>query len=300
MEWSKEDLEKGEQVAMQPVSPPKDSDHRREMIRNLMTLGVELVAWRHLSEDDLRWAWEADTYAPVRDLVAALGAKAASTEHWRQRVEKAAEALADVAPGELGRLDLVGRIERLKTERDEAVRLGAVGTHERDELNREIEGHGRREEAAIAALAAVGVDASLGLIQGVHAIIARLKPSGQVAAGVRSLEAAIISGTRGEPALRAAWMEALSRLAAGAQEAEALRGDLILCQQERDAAENRASGAEQDRDSAPAEVERLKAQLDQANNGWAHEQRERRERRAAESRLAATQTELDTAKARTQ
>lgn len=39
-----------------------------------------------------------------------------SAETWRKRVEQAAEALADVLPGEVGRLDLLARIQALKTD----------------------------------------------------------------------------------------------------------------------------------------------------------------------------------------
>lgn len=40
-----------------------------------------------------------------------------TAEVWRKRVNEAADALADVLPGEVGRLDLVARIEALKKER---------------------------------------------------------------------------------------------------------------------------------------------------------------------------------------
>lgn len=46
---------------------------------------------------------------------------------WRKRVEAAAEALADVLPGEVGRLDLLARISALRAERDDLrLRLTAL------------------------------------------------------------------------------------------------------------------------------------------------------------------------------
>lgn len=53
-----------------------------------------------------------------------LAAKAQSAEAWRKRLEAAADALADVLPGEVGRLDLLARIAELKRQRDEARRGG--------------------------------------------------------------------------------------------------------------------------------------------------------------------------------
>lgn len=48
-------------------------------------------------------------------------AHATNAEVWRKRVHDAAEALADVLPGEVGRLDLLARISDLKRQRDEAL-----------------------------------------------------------------------------------------------------------------------------------------------------------------------------------
>lgn len=47
-----------------------------------------------------------------------LAAQAQSAEAWRKRAEAAADALADVLPGEAGRLDLLARINELKRLRD--------------------------------------------------------------------------------------------------------------------------------------------------------------------------------------
>jgi len=44
-----------------------------------------------------------------------------SEEVWRKRVEAAAAALADVLPGEVGRLDMLARVAELKRQRDAAV-----------------------------------------------------------------------------------------------------------------------------------------------------------------------------------
>lgn len=186
-------------------------------------------------------------------------------EHWRQRIEKAAEALADVAPGELGRLDLVGRIEGLKAE--VAAGRAVVATLRMD----------------LAACAARKGE--------LEAELARLKPSGQVAEDERTVRVALppdwdIPGA------------ALSRLVAGAQEAEALRAKVA----EIEAAEARQREAkresyreahrlEQERDAARAEMERLKAGLNdkEVARKLLELARDRLRERAAsaESRLAA-------------
>lgn len=74
---------------------------------------LQHAEWRRMAADDVFLA-EVDRH------VASQGGRIASLESsekaWRQRVEKAADTLADVAPGELGRLDIVARIERLKAE----------------------------------------------------------------------------------------------------------------------------------------------------------------------------------------
>lgn len=70
-------------------------------------------------------------YVPSHSLTRAVGALAEvgteaararqSESAWRSRIEQAAEALADVLPGEAGRLDLLARISELKRQRDAAV-----------------------------------------------------------------------------------------------------------------------------------------------------------------------------------
>lgn len=56
-----------------------------------------------------------------------------SAELWRKRVEAAADALADVLPGEVGRLDLLARITELKRHRAEAMEKIQSALSERDE-----------------------------------------------------------------------------------------------------------------------------------------------------------------------
>lgn len=46
MDWKDEELNEGERVMTYPVSPPKDSTHRRETVRAIMTRAVELAAAR--------------------------------------------------------------------------------------------------------------------------------------------------------------------------------------------------------------------------------------------------------------
>jgi predicted nucleic acid-binding Zn-ribbon protein len=69
--------------------------------------------------------------AEIERLKAELAREKQAADVWRKRIEAAAEALADVMPGEVGRLDLIARIEVLKNQRDDAqgevVRLTAIG-----------------------------------------------------------------------------------------------------------------------------------------------------------------------------
>lgn len=46
MNWTDEELDEGERVLVRPVSPPRESNIRRETVRALMTRAVELVAAR--------------------------------------------------------------------------------------------------------------------------------------------------------------------------------------------------------------------------------------------------------------
>lgn len=74
---------------------------------------------------------------------------------WRQRLEAAAEALADVMPGECGRLDIVSRVKALKAERDRAKEQLAWSETQRAEA---LLGRQRMEserDAAVAANAAL-------------------------------------------------------------------------------------------------------------------------------------------------
>jgi hypothetical protein len=54
-----------------------------------------------------------------RSAIADRDRYASTSEVWRKRVHEAADALADVISGEVGRLDLVSRINELKRQRDE-------------------------------------------------------------------------------------------------------------------------------------------------------------------------------------
>lgn len=131
---------------------------------------------------------------------------AQSAEAWRKRVEGAADALADVLPGEVGRLDLLARIAELKRQRDE---------------------WRRRAESL------------LKQAEGFEAELARLKPSGQVAEDAEQVRE--ILGTHATEKT----LGALSRLAAKAQSSEdwerkAMDAEkhpaVIAFRQERDAA----------------------------------------------------------------
>lgn len=121
--------------------------------------------------------------------------------------------------------------------------------------------------------------------------IARLKPSGQVAEDVEELSETIDHAWPVSDPLHAGDHAALSRRAAGAQQAEALRGELVFCQQERDSAADRASGAEQDREALRAEAARYEeaAKHDQTKLEEAERARNKAmiDRSSVESRLAA-------------
>ena len=58
--------------------------------------------------------------AEVSKLERLLESARTSEGVWRKRLEAAADALSDVAPGEMGRLDILSRIAFLRAERDEA------------------------------------------------------------------------------------------------------------------------------------------------------------------------------------
>lgn len=113
-----------------------------------------------------------------------------SAEVWRKRVEAAAEALADVLPGEVGRLDLLARISDLKRQRDEALALA----------------HGSVMDEAD------------------HFLADRSKPSGQVAEDVSAIEALWSGVTPPDDDWRKAG-ESLTRLAAKAQGYDAAVAD---------------------------------------------------------------------------
>lgn len=122
---------------------------------------------------------------------------------WHKRVEQAAEALADVLPGEVGRLDLRTRIGALKQElseeREERKRLAECAS-----VTEVLAARRERDEA--------------------RAELARLKPSGQVAEDVERIEMALCDVARdpsGESAVVADADSALSRLATKAQGYEA-------------------------------------------------------------------------------
>jgi hypothetical protein len=96
--------------------------------QHIAAQGAAVAMLRDLA--DLRGA-EIDRLIGERDAArAALARETANSEAWRRRVEKAADALADVATGEIGRLDLLGRIAALKVElkdeREERMRLSEL------------------------------------------------------------------------------------------------------------------------------------------------------------------------------
>lgn len=124
---------------------------------------------------------------------------------WRARMEAVAEALQDVAPGELGRMDVVGRIARLRAQ---FKRTG------RDEVG--------AEHTALQATA-------------------NRKPSWQD--DEATIRTAIVSlGDPRDYDLRAPSLADLTRLAAGAQEVEALRAKVMALEVRHDR-EMQARGA---------------------------------------------------------
>jgi hypothetical protein len=235
--------------------------------------------------------------------ISAQGARVAvleaNAETWRQRVEKAAEALSDVTPGELGRLDLVGRIERLKTEvetmraqmesnaardKEQAIAMETnyrCATEDRDSAVVEME----RLKAEVERLnthAGLANQEVTRLKADLEAV-SRLTPSGQVAEDEQAVLAAMPSPTLGAA-------EALSRLAAGAQESESLRARVaelateVSREQEMRRMEHATLSGEVA--AARAEVERLKEQKDALYKGLsaALADRETRRLEAAEAR----------------
>jgi hypothetical protein len=181
MKWTLEELEAGEDAAARAAASPIPEDLApkvRAMVIAVMNKAIELRRLEVLV--------------------------------WRQRVEKASEALADVAPGELGRMDLVCRIERLKAE------VMRLNTH--------------------AGLASQEVDR-------LKADLAHLKPSGQVAEDEALLVGALehINPKAGLLGFESDKVDAAARrLAAGAHAAEALRAKMAKVEKERDAIREKA------------------------------------------------------------
>lgn len=102
--WSEEDLNEGERVLTYPVSPPKDSTHRRETVRAIMTKAVELAAARFnaMTDDTLRYALRSEDWGSIEREFALHGARlmslserlSASEESVRELTRRAQQAEA--------------------------------------------------------------------------------------------------------------------------------------------------------------------------------------------------------------
>lgn len=142
-----------------------------------------------------------------RNALADRDRHANASEVWRKRVHEAAEALADVLPGEVGRLDLVARVNEVKRQRDEWQ---------------------QRAESL------------LKQAEGLEAELARLKPSGQVAEEYEAVR--LLLGGASSPALIGLAAKAHGyEMADGerrrlAAESERLHSLLASAEHERDAA----------------------------------------------------------------
>lgn len=158
-----------------------------------------------------------------------------SAETWRKRVEQAADALADVLPGEVGRLDLVARIQALKIEAGRLDAHAGLANEEVDRLRSEL---------------------------------ARLKSSGQVAEDVKVVRERLSRLIGAPHPADEAVYEALWRVAARAQgykEATSERDEantaLALVAHERDRLRDYAKHIETCRDAAVADNAALLEQL---------------------------------------
>lgn len=154
--FSDDDVAQCDALMSQPIQPTGTDDLRRATIRRIMEKTAALLAARggaltadalsgpnltdevrrHVAAQGARIATlQADNERAVvlralseersgvralerhvSDLEKSLENTRASENVWRKRVEAAAEALADVLPGEVGRLDLLSRIAALKAE----------------------------------------------------------------------------------------------------------------------------------------------------------------------------------------
>lgn len=83
-----------------------------------------------------------------RNALADRDRHANASEVWRKRVHEAAEALADVLPGEVGRLDLLARIAELKRQREVAVEAANARFREMQEAEAREKDQRRRAENA--------------------------------------------------------------------------------------------------------------------------------------------------------
>jgi hypothetical protein len=170
---------------------------------------------------------------------ATLGREATTAKAWRQRWWRAADALADVMPGETGHLDLVSRIHALKTEladetaeRKRLSELAQVTTamglrreleEARSELARLKANPPRKLESSGQVAYRMPVDsvAEADMARWIQEQPLRraLKPSGQVAEDIAMLTEALRAATTTEQ-YEEACLAALSRLAALAQRAQ--------------------------------------------------------------------------------
>jgi BMFP domain-containing protein YqiC len=99
--------------------------------------------------DALRHAIALSAISPA--LVADRDRHANTSEVWRKRVHEAADALADALPGEVGRLDLVSRINELRRQmaaRDRDLQLHFEAKNEALERVKELEARCARLSAA--------------------------------------------------------------------------------------------------------------------------------------------------------
>jgi hypothetical protein len=258
MDWTQAEKEKLDRV----VGSAKDE---ADLVLAVADKAVELVAARGgtmtLQQVMMWFAMYRDQFPVMSRHIVAQGSQlavlGASEKVWRQRVEKAADALSGVAPGELGRLDLVGRIERLKEARETAHSAYKEWAENWGEAQKRIEE--------------------------LEADLARLKPSGQVGVDAALLEALM---SRAMPP-NENWVNgraALSRLAAGAQEAESLRAEVERLNDDLEEKDNLIASGGEACDRLETERERLTAEVAEA---WAAKGIWKERAESAESRLAA-------------